>query len=276
MIEVFKLADIAKNFTAIFWGHSGTGKTVMAATGRRPILYLSWDINGFASVEDGADFHIMNFAQAPNEIVEQFLQPDSKTFNEMAEYVKEHKIKTVISDSITSFAARALTHAGKIGSAYAKGKEQVSIYKPGFTGYGIRTTLLHQYVYNVGMFCDKHTLDCIFIGHEDQPKTVGEGENQRMLYTTMRLGGDNGFEVPKDVREVWHFKVDTGGETYTISLRPFPVEVGKSALMRPMKSTMFDTTLLKSITWEKGEDALSTWIEKWLTKGSQLTAKDLA
>lgn len=276
MIEVYKLDEIVKNFTAIFWGHSGSGKTVMAASGRRPILYLSWDINGFASVEDGADFHIMNFAQVPNEIVEQFLQPDSKMFNEMEAYVKEHKIKTVISDSITSYAARALTHAGKVGNAYAKGKEQVSIFKPGFTGYGIRTTLLHQYVYNVGMFCDKHSLDCIFIGHEDQPKMVGEGDKQRILYTTMRLGGDNGFEVPKDVREVWHFKVDTNGETYTISLRPFAVEPGSSALVKPMKSTMFDTASMKSITWEKGEDKLHNWIDKWLVKGSQLNAKDLA
>lgn len=267
--------ELEKRFSGIFWGHSGTGKTVFSATAPRPILYLGWDIEGWQSVKDTTDFNVINLADADTPVVEMFMNRKGRIYDELLEHCKTHNIKTIINDSITTYVSLALDHAATIGQAYARKNEKISRFNPGWTGYGIRTTLLHSYIMNMGLFCSKHGLNCIFIGHEDQPKEEGEGEARRILYTTMRLGGDNGFEIPKDVREVWHFGMDETGSNYRISLRPFPVKAGSSALVRPMKSTMINTTKVKNINWQEGDsnDSLERWMEIWKTKG-QLVGED--
>lgn len=284
LLRVIPSAELDKRLAAIFWGASGTGKTILAATAPRPILYLSWDIEGWQSVEDATDFHVVNLAEiTDSSIVEHFRTYDSAIYKELTEKVKSFGIKTIISDSITKYVSRSMEHACAIGNIYATGNEKgkISIYKPGWTAYGIRTALLHGYISNVGMFASKNKLNCVFIGHEDQPKIIGEGEAQKIIYQTMRLGGDNGFEVPIDVREVWHFS--SNKDDFTISLRPFPVinehavKTQHSALVKPMKTTMFDATTMKSIIWEKNSktDRLDVWLDKWTAKKSALTAEDI-
>ena len=273
--ELFTLTDATeKRFVGLFWGASGTGKTILAATAPKPILYLGWDIEGWQSVQNRTDFYVINLADMGTDVVEHFTHYNSPAYKDLTAKVEALGIKTIISDSLTKFVSRALERATVIGPGYAQKGEKVSLFNPGWTGYRIRTALLHAYITNMGLFCSKFGLNNILIGHEDQPKTIGDGENQRILFQSLRLGGDSGFEVPIDVREVWHFAVD--GDNGKISLRPFPVTPGSAALVKPMKSTMFDTNSLKTIIWDKdsADDRLDIWLEKWKTKGV-LTAKDL-
>jgi len=240
----------------IIWGPSGAGKTTLAATAPRPILWVNFDPDGTSSLMDQSDIYIADFSmESPNK-VETFKHENAGGVKQALEDNPE--IQTVVFDSITSFNEMALKH----GITQVRG---ASMEMPTLQGYGRRNSYTMQGIMSVIRAtgaCNKHV---IFIAHEDMPK---QDEMTGAIMVSILVGGKMQAEIPIKLSEVWHLE-DTGKE-HKISIR-------SSRLRKPMKSRMFRTDGDSSFSWSfkpeswEGE-GIGDWYKAWVDNGGKKIA----
>lgn len=240
----------------ILWGPSGAGKTTLAATAPRPILWVNFDPDGTSSLMDQSDIYIADFSmESPNK-VETFKHENAGGVKQALEDNPE--IQTVVFDSITSFNEMALKH----GITQVRG---ASMEMPTLQGYGRRNSYTMQGIMSVIRAtgaCNKHV---IFIAHEDMPK---QDEMTGAIMVSILVGGKMQAEIPIKLSEVWHLE-DTGKE-HKISIR-------SSRLRKPMKSRMFRTDGDSSFSWSfkpeswEGE-GIGDWYKAWVDNGGKKIA----
>ena len=98
-VEVTTPQTQINRMSTVIWGPSGAGKTTLAATAPRPILWVNFDPDGTSSLMDQEDIYIADFSmESPNK-VETFKHDNAGGIKQVLD---EHPdIQTVVFDSIT-------------------------------------------------------------------------------------------------------------------------------------------------------------------------------
>lgn len=113
----------ARSFKALVLGRYGTGKTCFAVTGRKPVLFHSFDPGGTTSIRQLIDAG----AVLPDIRFEEEDSKNPTAFNLWVEEMKKleqenafHQIGTYVLDSLTTFSAAVMNQilfkAGKVGA----------------------------------------------------------------------------------------------------------------------------------------------------------------
>lgn len=256
---------MVRRFTSVIWGPPKCGKTVLASTGRKPMLYLQFDPDGTASVKPREDLHVVDLSAMPDEVVAQFQMPSSTAIGEVRTALKDIGAKCLVLDSLTAVSNKAAVYGVQRGATLPS-KDQdgkPTMERPGFLGYGIKSMVVNQMIRNLNTVTKECDCDFIMIAHEDVPKLNSDGSVRSQ---TLMLGSSLSVEIPKDVNEVWHMEVNAAYKR-VIHLEPY-------AKRGPIGTRMFDTNLAKEFVWkynpvtEEG-DGIATWFAAWEANGFQ-------
>lgn len=205
-------------FTAILWGEAGNGKTVFAATAPGKKLWLLFDPDGDTSIRSVPDIIKMDLTTAPLSVCNEFDKPNPFGLKEL---IAEHKISTIVVDSITKCSETALKYI--IPQTY-----KATPTNPTPAGYGARNILIVNFMGRLLVLTKELGVNVIFITHEGAPDKNTEGQ---ILSVNMLLGGQLPNLLSKEISEVWHMS-DLNGKR-RIAIRP-------ERLRAPMKTRMFD------------------------------------
>ena len=254
-VEITTPSTQVKRMSMIIWGPSGAGKTTLAATAPRPILWVNFDPDGTSSLMDQADIFIADMSMSNPNVVETFKHDNAGGIKNILD---EHpEIQTIVFDGITSFNAMALKHA----VTQVRG---ASMEAPTLQGYGRRNSYTMQGIMAVIKATGALNKHCIFIAHEDVPV---KDELTGAMQVSILVGGKMQSEIPINLSEVWHLE-DTG-KNRKITIR-------SSRLRKPMKTRMFVASGDSDFTWDfnpekwKGE-GIKDWYDKWVqNKGKKI------
>jgi hypothetical protein len=232
----------------ILWGPSGAGKTTLAATAPRPILWINFDPDGTSSLMDQEDIYIADFSmEKPNKVVT-FKHENAGGIKQLLEANPD--IQTVVFDSITSFNEMALRHAvDEVNGA--------TMEAPQLQGYGRRNSYTMQGIMSVIKATGALSKHCIFVAHEDTPT---KDEMTGAMMVSILVGGKMQSEIPIKLSEVWYLQ-DTGKDR--------KITIRSSRLRKPMKSRMFVQSGESDFTWNfdpeswKGE-GIEDWYKLWV------------
>jgi len=256
-VELESPKEAIKRFSLLLWGPPKAGKTTLAATAPKDILWLNFDPDGIASIANVEGVHVMDFSDKPNRIVEEFRLENPLRLNE---YLAENEnIRTVVVDSITSFRDKALPHGVVRAQTTSKGK-QSTLEDPGYAGYGNLNLWVRLMVRNLLYVTAQHRRNIIFVAHEDKPEKNKDGI---VLFITIMLGGSLVTQVPKDLSEIWALE-DTG-KVRRIAVRP-------SRSRKPLGTRMFATDISSEFIWnydagtQQGE-GIADWFAQWIDAG---------
>ena len=237
-----------RRVSLVLWGPSGGGKTTLAATAHRPILWVNFDPDGTSSLMDQEGIYIADFStESPNKIV---------TFKHencggIKAILDEHEdIQTVVFDSVTSLNLMALQH----GITEING---ATFEAPTLAGYGRRNSYTFQAILSVVKLTAKYNKHLIVICHEDVPQ---KDELTGAMMVSILIGGKMQSEIPIRFSEVWYLQ-DTGKDR--------KITIRSSRLRKPMKSRMFIQGGESEFVWkfnpESWEGAgIEDWYDLWV------------
>ena len=243
-----------KRFSLLLWGPPKAGKTTLASTAPKDILWLNFDPDGIASIVDVKGIQVMDFSIMPDRIVEEFKVEDPLKLGKF--FMENENVRTVVIDSITSFRDKALPHGVKMAQSTIKGRS-ATIEDPGYGGYGNLNVWVRMMVKNLLYITAIHKRNIIFVAHEDKPEKDEKGV---VLFITIMLGGSLVSQVPKDLNEIWAME-DTG-KLRRIAIRP-------SRSRKPLGTRMFLTNTGPEFVWhydaitQTGE-GIADWFQQWL------------
>ena len=231
----------------VIWGPSGAGKTTLAATAPRPILWVNFDPDGTSSLMDQKDILIADFSMENPNKIETFKHENSGGIKQVLETHPE--IQTVVFDSITSFNEMAL----KYGISQIRG---ATMEAPTLQGYGRRNSYTMQGIMSLIRTTGTVNKNIIFIAHEDVPK---QDEMTGAMMVSILVGGKMQSEIPIKLSEVWYLE-DTGKDR--------KITIRSSRLRKPMKSRMFISSGASDFSWRFNPETwvgegISNWFEKW-------------
>lgn len=244
--------DAHNRMTMLLWGHSGCGKTVLASTAPKKILYMNFDPDGMRSLKRSPDIIEYDFTALPTLQFESLVEGKAVERDLGDTLAKDKEIRTVVVDSVTTVSSRSIDYAVQSRKAGAGATTE----QPGKAGYGIRNRVTLSFVNIVLRTTYKHNCNVILICHEDAPVTDKENNPVKI---TIILGGSLPIEVPLQISEVWHMRDDN--KRRFITIRP-------SGLRVPMRSRMFKTMDAIDFEWkynqetERGE-GINDWFERW-------------
>lgn len=257
-VEAKPVSDIASRLSLLIWGPAGAGKTTLAATAPGRKLVVLFDPGGADSLRGVPDVSVLDLSSQPNSIVT-YAKGDDKVPFGLADAVAD--FDTLIVDSLTTFAAKALGHA--ISSGFAG--NNTSLDRPGIAGYTYRSSTTMQMIMNCLNFTGKHNKHCIFIAHEAAPETNDSGA---IIRYSLEMGGSTATQVPNRISEVWYLFDPGNNKSRSIMIRP-------ARLRSPMKTRMFVTDAGPEFEWKydttKHEGAtIASWFDAWQTSKAKL------
>jgi hypothetical protein len=256
-VELKTPSTSANRFSLLLWGSSGSGKTTLASTAPGPLVWINFDPDGTDALTNRDDIHVLDFANAPNEIVMKFRKENPLR---LKEFLKENPhVKTLVVDSLTTFGAKALMHGVVEAQGTSKGRSS-TIEDPGYSGYGNKNTWTTQMVKNILKVTGQAGVNVIFVAHEDKPVTNDSGV---VLYISIMVGSSLQQSIPVDLSEIWLLE-DTG--------KARRIAVRSCRSRRPMKSRMFITSGDPEFEWKYDADKLEgegieTWYDKYVKNG---------
>ena len=251
--------------TVLLWGLSGCGKTVLASTMPGKKLWIQFDPDGVASVSDRTDVEVLDFSQAEHSVVENFNERGvyEQLFDNMLK--DRPDLETIVLDSATSYAEKALLYGITSGKADGKSKQggvsfKATLGQPGMAGYGFRNRYVLGIITMLLRLTAKHKRNFVVVCHEGAAEKDNDGKPTSI---TVLLGGSLPQEVPLQISEVWHV-ADTGHDRL-IRIRPFGIR-------SPMRSRMFNMTGDGLIVWkyDQAKDEgmkIATWYQQWRDGG---------
>ena len=236
-----------RRMSMVIWGPSGAGKTTLAATAPRPILWVNFDPDGTSSLMDQPDIHIADFSMENSNKVVTFKHENAGGIKQILE---EHpEIQTVVFDSITSFNEMALRHS----ITEVRG---ATMEMPTLQGYGRRNSYTMQGIMSVIRATGTLNKHCIFVAHEN---THDKDELKGAIMVSILVVGKIQSEIPIKLSEVWHLE-DTGKDR--------KITIRSSRLRKPMKSRMFIASGDSDFTWKFNPESwvgegIADWYSKW-------------
>lgn len=251
---------VIKSMSILLWGGAGCGKSTFAATAPGDILWIQFDKTGAQGVADTvinagkeAKIYVVDFSGQSDNVVEKFKRENPV---EIENTLRDNpNIRTVVFDSVTSFAEKALAFGVVKARATPKGAKS-TIEDPGYSGYGNKRTYVEYAIRNVATSCAKYDVNIIIIAHEGPPDRNTQGE---VVERTLLLGSSLNITVPKDIGEIWYL-ADTGKERR--------LYIRSSGPIRPMRSRIFKSEATQAFklkfdaeTW-KGE-GIADWFDAW-------------
>lgn len=262
--EAKSIADTVNRLSLLLWGQSGCGKTSLAASAPKDILYVMFDDNGAASLGGASGITIVDLSDAPNSMVMDFREEDGIFFKGLYQLLQTNpRFKTVVFDSVTTFSEKAMIHGVHVAKSTPKGQAQgVTLEDPGYAGYGNKNTWVKLLVRNALRVTRAAGVNCILICHEDKPDKDTKGN--AIAYSIL-LGSSLAQQAPIDLSEVW-WMYDTGTERRVV--------LRNAKLRSPMKTRMFDTNtgIEFTVKYDARKDAgpgLRDWIADWSKSGYQ-------
>jgi hypothetical protein len=266
----FKLG--AKTYTAatekrermsmLIWGRSGSGKTTLAATAPKNILWINFDPDGTTALYPERGVQVLDFAAAPDRIVEDFISTRSGAIDKLHRLLVDRPdIQTVVVDSLTTFGDKALVHGVEKGLQTRKGKnEGITLEQPGYTGFGNKNVWVYQMTRAMLEMTSLLGRHVIFCAHESTPDKDDSGH---VVGISMMLGSNLNEQIAVRISEIWHL-TDTGKDR-RIYVRPF-------ALHKPMRTRMFKAVDRNMIQWKYDADidegdGINEWYEQWKDNG---------
>lgn len=240
------IESISDNRIAIvIWGSAGCGKTTLAATMPRPILYLQFDPGGHKSILNMDGVYRFDLSRENSSITNILMKENPLGIEQ---YIKEKEIKTVILDSTTTLSDLALENAIRFGlpgiGPHLYMKKPITREAPGLNGYGHRNAQMLEMIKQLMRSTYRANAHFVILAHEAAPE---KDDNGVVLFITMMLGGNLPEYMGLNVDEIWMMSQDD--KKYRIAVRP-------ARMRKPMKTRMF--RMDDAIEWEWKFDPL-TW-----------------
>lgn len=230
-LEVKPVSEsVVERLACLIWGQPGSGKTTLACTAPGEKLIINLDPDGPTSVGFRGDVHVLDLSKMSTDDVMKELEHDSNPLG-ITKFLNENpKIETVILDSLSSLAQRALEKAVKEGVGAGK-HFRPTMMTPGISAYGGRNAIVLTCVKGLLRATGRANAHLILISHEAEPEKDDKGVT---LYITMMLGGQLVNQMALQIGEVWWLQDGATPKSKTIAIRQF-------ALRKPMKTRMFVT-----------------------------------
>lgn len=255
----------------LLWGPASAGKTTFAATAPGVKLWISLGDNEAASVSHRSDVIVADYSAVGYEEFFKHAQSDNPLG--LDRVLRENEsIETVVLDSATALAYRALQKSVlelKVGA----GKNFTpTMEAPGISAYGGRNAIVLEVVTGLLRVTAKYGVNVVMTAHEDDPTMREENINNRIVEVIDHIGIQLGGRLVNNMAwrwsEIWLMRNDQ--EKRDLTIRNF----GK---YRPMKTRMF-TTKDKIPRFElvydpekpddaKGQMTIAGWHNQWLSGG---------
>lgn len=247
-VEITTAKQQSRRMSIFLWGPSGAGKTTLASTAPKPILWVNFDPDGTSSLQDSEDILVADFSTAKPNVVLKFKH---ENFNGLQSLLEDHpEIQTVVFDSVTSYSTLSLLQ----GVSEVRG---ATVEAPTLQGYGRRNSYTIQALQAVIRLTAKLNKHLVVIAHEDVPQ---KDELTGVMTVSILIGGKMHAEIPAKFSEVWYLQ-DTGKDRV--------VTIRSSRIRKPMKSRMFKTDGAEDFKWgydveEMQGDGIENWYNKWI------------
>jgi hypothetical protein len=258
-VEAPHAADM--RFVSLIWGSAGSGKTTLASTAPGNKLWLGFDNDGEVSLVDREDVRdvLKLYKLNPLTVVQEFKKADP--YNLTRFLTDRPDIKTVVFDSMTTYAYMALQEAVRMA-----GGNKISMEQPGMQGYSYRNSLVLRAATNLLAITARLGRNVIFVTHEGSPMLNDDGNVESI---TMVLSENLANQIGLRINEVWHL-ADADGRSRWISVRPH-------TRTKPMKTRMFDTSSATRFVWHFNADTMlgegiADWWHAWQENGGKKLA----
>lgn len=261
-------ADLTSRMAIFLWGLAACGKTTFAATAPGDKLWLSFGDNEHVSVIRRRDVFVVRAYELGLDDLFKKAQNDNP-FGLDQFLAENENITTVVVDSITAIAFRALQKAISSGIGASK-MFRPSMEAPGISAYGGRNGIVLEVLTGLLRITAKHNVHLIVTAHEDDPVMM-KGEQKELIdYITIMLGGKIVNNVSWRLSEIWHMKqIDTGPRERVLSIRA-------NAKRRPMKTRIFSDRGEPSFSLtydadkpDKGQMTIANWYQQWIDGGME-------
>jgi len=257
-VEVTSGAKAPNRLAILLWGPAACGKTTFAATAPGKKLWLSFGDNEHVSVMHRKDVIVANLSDMTVEELFKHAQNENP-FGLDQFLAKQTEVETVVCDSLTAIAFKALQKAvaDKIGAG--KGFTP-TMEAPGISAYGGRNAIVLVTLTGLLRVTAKHNVHIIITAHEADPVMNDQGVIE---YISVMLGGQLVNNMSWRLSEIWHMSQDTTKDKVRrIAIRP-------TRRRRPMKTRMFsdkgepDFQLrYDADKADKGQMTIADWYEK--------------
>lgn len=261
-IEVTQGVETPNRAALLLWGAATCGKTTFAATAPGGKLWLSFGDQEHVPVMHRKDVQVANLSGLGFEELFKHAQNDDP-FGLDKILAENEKISTLVVDSLTSIAFRALQKAvaDKVG---AGGGFVPTMEMPGISAYGGRNAIVLTTITGLLRVTAKHGVHIIITAHEDDPVTRKEGKLDVIDYITVMLGGKLVNNMTWRLSEIWFMsQANHGTGARSIAIRP-------TRRRRPMKTRMFSDRgeVEFEIDYDadkpdKGQMTIASWYEAW-------------
>lgn len=248
--------------SGLIWGPSGAGKTVLASTAPKDILWINFDPDGpatLAQVHGHDNIKVLDYASEPHSCVMKFRNEDPIGLDK---FLKDNEnFRSVIFDSLTTYGEKGLHHGVIVAAATVKGRGS-TLEDPGYGGYGNKNTWMNMCVMNLLKVTSKYNRHMYFIAHEDKPERDSQGN---ILSYSIMLGSSLIVQVPVKLSEIW--RLEDTGKKRRIAIR-------SCRMRKPMKTRMFKTDGEPEFDWEYDPDTgkggtIERWYNKWKDSGGK-------
>ena len=232
-MKIYNTNELKNTNTSILvWGAAGVGKTTLASTLPKPILFLMFDPNGASTLRhaDG-NIKVVDITDFNPAFIKGFYGNTISPFGEeLTNYIIDNEIKSIVVDSITALDNHCMDYAIKVS--------KTTKYAPGLQGYGCRATALKEVINNICLFCKSKNIDIMFTAHQSG---WTKDEMTGYLVQEIAIGGKVPVSLPSIFDEIWYLADENNKKViYTKSTVKFS----------PMKSRMFDCTESGFYIWD--------------------------
>lgn len=228
----------SERIASMIWGSAGCGKTTLAVTAPRPLIYLQFDPGGHKSILNMEGIHRFDMSGESSAITNVLMKENPLGIEQ---YIKDNKIKSVVVDSTTTLSDLCLENAIKYGipgvRLHLDSGKPITREAPGLNGYGHRNAQMLEIVKQLMRSTVKTDTNIIFLAHEAAPEKDGKGT---VLFITVLLGGVLPEFVGLNLDEVWF--MSEYEKKFTIAVRP-------CRMRKPMKTRLFDAAMGIEFGW---------------------------
>lgn len=239
----------ARRMSILLWGDAGLGKSTLASTMPGKKLWILFDPDGTASLPDDGNTLIADFSNlSAKDTVNKFIQLDSVSGSLLwlSKFIKEHNINSIVVDSATLYADKALAHGITLFSGG-------TIEAPTERGWGFRTSFTMQMINNINKVAMDNDCHIIIISHEtEKTKKDREGKELPTEHMVM-LGGSLKTLTTIRFSEVWSMSKETAGRKIWIQA---------IHTRKPMKTRMFNTLQGGGFIWKYDPENLDNEINR--------------
>lgn len=262
-IPVSQGTDTGARMAILLWGPATAGKTTFAATAPGDKLWISFGDNEHVSVMHRDDVFVANVSDQSLEDL--FKQAQSDNPFGLDTYLAQNtRVATVVCDSATALAYRALQKAVKDGVGSGRGFAP-TMEAPGIAAYGGRNAILLTVLTGLLRVTAKHNVHFIITAHEDDPTWRNEAGKEVIDYISVQLGGKLVNNMTWRLSEIWYLSQEmTHARGRRLAVRP-------TRMRRPMKTRMFTgmgepefALTYNADKPDKGQMTIAKWYTEWV------------